>query len=134
MIRVVIPGRPVPKARPRINRTSGGVWTPSEKQEIAASWFFLRYRDEFPEGQVKVRMLFLVNKRQRADVTNLTKLYEDAMNRARVWKDDFQAVDVNGRRLVVEDGDEKTVVWAGRPTERFIEFEGAIREADRRGL
>lgn len=114
MLRVEVPGRPVPKARPRFN-SAGGIWTPSSKAEEAVAWYFVRYKDLFPSGPVKVRAEFFCNPRQRADADNLLKLVCDAITRAGVWRDDFQAADKIASRYTVPEGEERTVVFLGRP-------------------
>lgn len=128
MLRVTIPGKPVPKDRPRFTNT-GNIWSRSSEHEAQVALLFARYRGLFPTGNVATRMLFLTNPKQRADSDNLEKLVLDAMEKAGVYANDRQVNDSAKHRYTVDYGQEQSVVWVGRPGEHFDEYDGAVREA-----
>jgi Holliday junction resolvase RusA-like endonuclease len=90
---VWVPGEPVPKARPRLNRKTGGVYTPP--RTITAQLAFgyaakaarLGCRPE-PDHHIAVDLGFYRGKGQ-GDIDNLVKLALDACNGV-LWTDDRQ--------------------------------------------
>ena len=102
-LQLTVPGRPVPKARPRIG-TNGHVYTPTETKnaEDAIGWAARgALRGHKPvTGPVSVTAVFHVADRRRRDVDNLLKTVLDGLNRI-AWHDDSQVVLVSA--LIVLD-------------------------------
>ena len=115
MPRVVIHGKPVPKARPR--KGKHGWYTPTAKHEDWVAMHFVRHRNLYREGPVLVACAFYMNARQKADTDNCVKLVRDAMQKAGVFADDVQVTRGYDERHIVPNGQEHTVVWFSRPNE-----------------
>ncbi len=118
-----VPGKPTPKARPRLGR-GGRVFTPKStldhelRVKVACS-------QAIPKGwpvdaEYEIICLFnYKNRRSLADVDNLVKLVCDALNPKRyrkklvekptVWEDDVQVSRISAGRFVTGD-DESTIV------------------------
>jgi Holliday junction resolvase RusA-like endonuclease len=118
MPRVVIQGKPVPKARARKGRN--GWYTPTSAHEEWVAMHFVKHRGLYREGRVMVACAFYVNSRSKADSDNLVKLVRDAMQKAGVFTNDVQVQRGWDQIDVVPDGTEHTVVWFGRPEEAGI--------------
>jgi crossover junction endodeoxyribonuclease RusA len=102
-LQMTVPGRPVPKARPRMG-ANGHVYTPAETKaaEGAIGWAarsILRGRRP-ASGPLLVTAVFYVADRRRRDVDNLLKTVMDGLNRI-AWDDDSQVVQVSA--LIVLD-------------------------------
>ena len=121
MFTVEIPGKPVPKARPRPG--ARGWYVPSAKSQEAVAMYFMQHRGRFPEGPVIVDTEFDVNPRSRADEDNLRKLVLDAMQNAGVFGNDHQVTGGTTARRIVSTGKERTVVHFGRPSFSHAESE-----------
>lgn len=92
MPKVIIEGKPVPKARPRPN-PHGGVWTPSKKDQTWVAYHFLPYRGRYGAEKIMVYCDFYCWWRQpqhEPDGDNLFKLVADAMEEAGVLDNDRQ--------------------------------------------
>ncbi len=91
---LTVPGRPVPKARPRVG-ANGHVYTPKETQqaEAAVGWAARgALRGKKPTtGPVSITVAFHVADRRRRDVDNLLKTVLDGLNGI-AWADDSQVV------------------------------------------
>ena len=100
-IEFFVPGRPVPKGRPRVTK-SGFAYTPKRTREweSVVAWHAKLARGFRPiiEGPVAVRLAFC-GARVTADIDNLAKAVLDAMNRV-VYLDDRQVRDVRATREV----------------------------------
>jgi crossover junction endodeoxyribonuclease RusA len=124
MRRLVIPGRPVSKGRPRctswweegkqkyVTHLQTPHKTVSQEQVIGYAWKELHGGD-LMEGPVRVYLTFVEGPRQRPqDIDNLVKLVLDALNGV-AWEDDQQVMAVHaelfrGRpepmtRIIVEE-------------------------------
>jgi Holliday junction resolvase RusA-like endonuclease len=87
---VTIPGRPVPKARPRPGRR-GSFYVPSQPAQDAMAMVLSRYRGMFGKGEeVYVRSVFHVSGSRAADGDNLHKLVLDALQDAGVVPNDMR--------------------------------------------
>jgi len=117
---VTIPGKPVPKARPRPNRR-GGVWTPSKAAQTAVAYHFNRYRGRYGKQRIMAYAVFYVHVRNPVhlpDGDNLWKLVADAMEEAGVVDNDRQIT--KSIQEVIEVGtpeEQRTVVWFGTKEE-----------------
>lgn len=102
-LRFTVPGRPVPKGRPRLG-ANGHVYTPRETQDAEDSigWAGRRaLRSRKPvAGPVSVTATFYVADRRRRDLDNLVKTVLDGLNGI-AWADDSQVVALSS--LVVLD-------------------------------
>ncbi len=93
-ITIVVPGRPVPKGRPRFSGRGRRPHTPPKtaaaERKIA---LIARIAGARPiNGPVSVRAIFIfADRRTRGDVDNLSKLALDALNGI-AFKDDRQVV------------------------------------------
>lgn len=92
-VTVVIPGRPVPKARPRlaVRGRTAYVYTPPETvayQEFVRMCALARIRQPI-EGPVGMRVVLYFAGRRTPDLTNVVKAIEDGMT-GTVYRDDSQ--------------------------------------------
>jgi Holliday junction resolvase RusA-like endonuclease len=121
---VVVPGKPMPKQRPRMVR--GRIWTPSTPHEEALAKELLSHQGEF-KG---VRRLSLVGlfygADPRADGDNLLKLVADAVVRAGVIDNDNWILHGEFTKLPADHLSNPT---PGRPCTRI-----AIREYSKGGI
>jgi crossover junction endodeoxyribonuclease RusA len=109
-MRLEIPGRPVPKARPR-RAPAGHFYTPSTTRayEEDVAWYARLSRVRF-DGAVKVTAEFYMRP-PRGDTDNLVKAVNDGLQKGGVIRDDVEIVEFHGKRIEVErPEDEKTVV------------------------
>lgn len=98
--RVVIPGVPMSKQRPRFVRKTGAVFTPKETRDREHQigqyvWAKGWRRPPDPESAFGIRAVFYVADQQRKDTDNMLKLVLDGLNGV-VWKDDCQVFEVMG--------------------------------------
>lgn len=96
-VRVVIPGRPIPKSRPRFTRR-GGVYSVKAQRvhEDAIGWALrAKLGHRRFHGPVRVYAVFFFPDRRTSDADNLLKLLLDAGNKI-AWDDDKQVVGVTG--------------------------------------
>lgn len=94
MLRVVIPGEPVPLARPRFNRKTGNAYTPatSRAYEEQVAWLCKASGVVFEKGReltLEVQFFSMERPRQKtADTSNLLKALEDGIQKSGViWND-----------------------------------------------
>lgn len=84
LLQLVIPGRPVPKGRPRMTRT-GGVYTPKTtvdyEKVVAAAWFDA-YGMLSLEGHLRVVIHAYTDRTAKQDVDNIAKSILDGLQRA----------------------------------------------------
>lgn len=85
-ITIDVPGKPRPKARPRMVR--GKIWTPSNKDEEAVAMQMLEHRGKFADMRDLSLCCWFYGADPRCDVDNLWKLYCDAAVKAGVIDDD----------------------------------------------
>lgn len=123
-IEFVVPGRPVPMARPRV--TARGTYTPRECREykklvacIAKSVMNGNDYRMFESGplECRVRFIFPLPKTRknpwatsRPDLDNLYKAVTDAMNGI-VYKDDAQIVRASIEKAYEINGDGRAEIW-----------------------
>ena len=117
VISCIIPGEPVPKARPRAYVTRGPrpfakVYTPAKTVEaeravaLSVKQEATRRGAQLPTADtLSVSVDFLCSRKpgRRADLDNLVKLVLDALNGI-VWKDDAQIVSLHATRRLATDG------------------------------
>lgn len=100
-VHLVVPGNPVPKARPRVG-AHRNVYTPRRTLEAEAR--LLGYlKAAYPRlrpatGPCALAVTFYLKTDRRVDVDNLTKLVMDVGNR-RIWLDDSQVSDVRVQKF-----------------------------------
>lgn len=81
---ITIPGRPVPKGRPRMAR-NGGVYTPKTTvayEVLISNAWFEKYGSTELEGKLEVWCYFGTDRHQKQDVDNLAKSALDGLQRA----------------------------------------------------
>jgi Holliday junction resolvase RusA-like endonuclease len=97
----VIVGEPRSKERPRLNRRTGGVYTPAAtvnaEREVAAAF---GHRVPF-DSAVAVDLRFYCFSKTRRDLDNLVKLVLDGLNGI-AYTDDYQVVRITARRVQVD--------------------------------
>ena len=100
VVQLVIPGDPVPKARPRLG-ARGYTYTPrrtAEAEQRLVGYLKASYPALRPvEGQFSVSVDYHFRGAPRCDLDNLLKLVLDAFNR-RVWPDDAAVMQVWARK------------------------------------
>jgi Holliday junction resolvase RusA-like endonuclease len=104
----VVAGEPRSKERPRLNRKTGGVYTPvatvKAEREVAAAYreVAAAYGHALPlAGDVTVDMVFYTHSKTRRDLDNMVKLVLDGLNGV-AYEDDFQVWAITARRIQVE--------------------------------
>lgn len=111
----VVPGEPVAKDRPRINRKTGTVYTPRETVEYENLVAMVcRRQPSFERREVSVRMWFRCGKRPRQkvkDIDNLIKAALDGMVKGGIIYDDCQVVHIDATRTQADTGEEGLTVW-----------------------
>lgn len=84
LLRFHIPGRPVPKGRPRMTK-SGGVYTPKttvDYEKIVAGAWYDKYGMLSLDGKLRVTINIHTDRHAKQDVDNLAKSILDGMQRA----------------------------------------------------
>lgn len=115
---LTIPGRPVPKKRPRVTKTH--TYTPKEttqqETKILAA-YQQKYGRKKLEGEIELICGFYYSDKRVADTTNLIKLVEDGLGGGRGRKDegwhpfnDRQITKVHGYRVTGRE-EEKTIIY-----------------------
>lgn len=134
-MKLIIPGKPISKNRPRFARR--GKFTTTYSDQVAESGkFFLACREQVTEkfaGALRVHMVFSIprpkshygtgknaNKLKptapnypdgsRQDLDNLEKFTWDCLN-GLSWNDDRQIVESLSRKVWAEPGDEETSIY-----------------------
>ena len=119
MIRITVPGRPVPKGRPRlgVRGRKAFVYTPERTKayEEAVGWHarVAVQGCEALECPVAVKIDLHLHGKRRIDVDNCAKSILDGMNGV-VYLDDNQVVDLRVRKLREKNKKEQRVeveVW-----------------------
>jgi len=102
-IKITIPGRPVPKARPRLGMRgkTAYIYTPSRTKEYEEfiGWTAKAAGCKPLEGPVEVELWCYT--KGRADVDNLSKSILDGLNRI-AFEDDSQVVDLHVHKRKVK--------------------------------
>ena len=84
---ITVPGRPVPKGRPRLAR-NGGVYTPKTTVDyeitIGNAWYE-KYGATELEGNLEVFCYFATDRHGKQDVDNLAKSVLDGLQRGRAF-------------------------------------------------
>lgn len=119
LVRIVIPGDPLSKARPRFATNGNGtVYTPkttTQAEGAIADAIRLAYPSlkADMESSFRVRIRFFSATWQRRDVDNMSKLVFDACNRV-VWADDSQVSELSAAivRGVKEEPRTALTIWA----------------------
>lgn len=103
LLKLVVPGDPLSKQRPRWVRKTGITYTPAPTRHREAS-IALMARSAMTElavdtgGLFSLRAGFFVATNQRRDVDNMLKLLSDALTGV-VWADDSQVVEIFGYKV-----------------------------------
>lgn len=102
-ISFVIPGKPVPKGRPRVVKMRGRsvTFTPAETVAYEKKVRFHAVANGIPyhEGDVVVSIALYMPTARRVDIDNLAKGILDALNGA-AWYDDSQVCELHVRREI----------------------------------
>ena len=134
MIKIVLPGKPIPKARPRFSRRGKYVATYNSQQaevDICRIQIGNQYYDGPIEGPLSVlcwfdferpknhygtgKNIFKLKKSAPAkhivkpDIDNLIKFYLDCANKI-LWKDDCQIVQILGFKRYVDEAETIIIV------------------------
>lgn len=78
-----IPGRAVPKGRPRFSRT-GGVYNPkttNDYERLVANAWFEKYGSTAIEGNIEAQIVVATDRHQKQDVDNLAKSILDGLQK-----------------------------------------------------
>lgn len=108
---LVVPGRPVPKARHQVRLYQGGVvtYTPAKTREFekAVRMHASHAGVRFQKGDLAAVQLFYSS--SSADLDNLVKSINDGLNKI-AWEDDRQLKGLLALKIPCERGQEKTEV------------------------
>ena len=102
-IKIVIPGRPVPKGRPRFGR-NGQVYTPKKTREYEelVGWYAKQCMTEPLEGNIVLHIKVYVANNIFPDLDNIAKAIMDGLNGV-AYKDDRQVMCLTVQRLMGEE-------------------------------
>ena len=102
-LRIIIPGRPVPKGRPRFGR-NGQVYTPKKTREYEelVGWYAKQCMTEPLEGNVMLHIKTYVKNNVSPDLDNIAKAIMDGLNGV-AYKDDRQVMCLTVQRLRGEE-------------------------------
>lgn len=100
-MKFVLPGEPVPKGRPRLNKTTGTIYTPKDTvvYEESVAIMARSQRDKYGDSPVKLTALFFTSRKRGADVDNLVKSTADGLIKSGIIDDDSQIVEVHAARI-----------------------------------
>lgn len=113
-----VPGKPVPKARPRMAR-GGFVFTPKKTQDyerLMAHHARLAIPTGWPtDGQYRVAIVVYLDSNVFGDLDNMVKNL-DALNGLGVWSDDKWVCEISAKREFTHEAPhmEVTVTWEPR--------------------
>jgi Holliday junction resolvase RusA-like endonuclease len=103
-VRFTVWGEPASKERPRVNRKTGNVYTPTatKKAEAHIAEVYRSLSDSrLFETPVTVECVFYCYKQSKRDIDNMFKLVLDALNGI-AYADDYVVGDILARRVMVE--------------------------------
>lgn len=108
---VVIPGRPVPKERPRIGK-HGNVYTPQATREYeeAVAWAVRASRQRV-EGDCEVSMCLFLRPDAKGDIDNMAKSILDGLVKGGGIKDDSQVTSLLVRIERTDGKEQAALVW-----------------------
>ncbi len=88
--RIIVPGRPVPKGRPRLGK-NGNVYTPKKTREYEelVGWHAKQTIKEPLQGDIAIDIRICINGNNVPDIDNVCKTLLDGMNRV-AYNDDRQ--------------------------------------------
>lgn len=103
MIRIIIPGRPVPKQRPRFGR-GGHVYTPSKTKqyEELVGWYAKQYIPQPINENIALHIRVYVKNNVFPDIDNIAKSIMDGLNGI-AYNDDKQVACLTIQRLQGEE-------------------------------
>ena len=109
-IRIIIPGRAVPKARPRLGR-GGRVYTPKKIREYEelVGWYAKQYIPEPLEGDIELHVKVYVKNNVFPDIDNIAKSIMDGLNGV-AYKDDRQVACLTIQRILLRGQEEKVEI------------------------
>ena len=102
VIRLFVPGDPVPKQSFRYSRTGGYTDPRVTAWQSAIQYHAEKENITLTKKPVKVRLLFLLKDRRRRDLDNLSKAVLDALN-GMAWKDDTQVTDLHIQKVITRE-------------------------------
>ena len=113
MIRVTVPGRPVPKGRPRlgVQGRKAFIYTPAETkayEQVVGLCANLATAEPL-EGPVILSATLYIRRGRRGDLDNYLKSICDGLNEV-AWKDDRQVVRIEAEIKRCSRGDERVEI------------------------
>ena len=104
-LRIVVPGEPVAKERPRVNMKTRTVYTPktTKAYEQVVALTARAAGVKFGTDRLIVDLGFKVTSRKGKDIDNLIKAVLDGLMKGGVLKDDRQVVELHATVEVVDD-------------------------------
>jgi crossover junction endodeoxyribonuclease RusA len=119
MVSFVIPGRPVPKQRPRVGK-GGKIYTPKKSRdyEETVGWAGKRVFKNPYDGPVSLQVkVYLADSRSRGDLDNYVKSIQDGLNKI-AWRDDRQVTRLKAGLYVQPGVKERVEVVVRRRSEK----------------
>lgn len=118
----IVPGKPVPKARPRMGR-GGRVFTPQKTAEYEALIARCARGAKPPnwptDGQYRLAVVVYFDGNVFGDLDNYVKAAGDGLNHADVWQDDKYVSSLTASRVLVAGAPHMAVTVTWEPREVF---------------
>ncbi|MGQ7788187.1 RusA family crossover junction endodeoxyribonuclease [Nesterenkonia sp. K-15-9-6] len=110
MITITVPGRPIPKGRPRLGK-GGRTYTPRTTlaHERTIGWLYRSHGHPKLAGDLHLAIHFIMPNRRRVDIDNLAKTVLDGLNGI-AYEDDAQVTRLTAVKSV---GEPCTVITLG---------------------
>jgi Holliday junction resolvase RusA-like endonuclease len=132
-VKILVPGRPIAKARPRLNRKTGRFYTPRDTQtfEDLVAWHVLGSDEKFT-GEVTMQIVFYMPDRKPVDIDNLIKSILDGLQKGKLIADDSQvrAIEAEIRR---DEGEPRTEITIEDSLEQWVYCHSEYVRVNRKG-
>ena len=113
-----VPGKPMPKARPRLNRKTGAIYTPNSTKvyEDSVAWCATAADLQLKAGHLDtwIVILFVVSSKKPGDIDNLAKSVLDGIKKAYPEWDDAQVFSLHVDLVQSKEAKGHTYVWIGQ--------------------
>lgn len=91
----------MPKGRPRLNKTTGSIYTPKDTviYEESVAIMAMSQRQNYEDSPLKLTAVFFSAKKRGSDLDNLVKSVCDGLMKAKCFTDDSQIIEIHAARI-----------------------------------